>query len=87
MSSGIEIPSINSIDRGGSRVPCFASRNLHGIARENGLRVTEFGSCEVRYFSNRQPQLVISPSAAAKTKIAVILSQKTTISLERPRTS
>ena len=38
--------------------------------------VTEFGSCEVRYFSNKQPQLVISPSAAAKTKIAGILSQK-----------
>jgi hypothetical protein len=38
--------------------------------------VTEFGSCEVRYFSNKKPQLVISPSAAAKTKIAVIMSQK-----------
>jgi hypothetical protein len=37
--------------------------------------VTEFGSCEVRYFSNKQPQLVISPSAAAKTKIAGFLSQ------------
>jgi hypothetical protein len=38
--------------------------------------VTEFGSCEVRYFSNKKPPLVISPSAAAKTKIAGILSQK-----------
>ena len=49
--------------------------------------VTECGSCEVRYFSNKQPRLVISPNAAAKTKITGLLPQKTTISLERPRTS